>query len=364
MNIYFHYNFLSLGFILLLIPYGHFQLIQDDKLDIISSKIASKIMRGGDLSLAINMIRMKIDTIMNRSNLSTSCADFLELFLDEIEQGTTWTLRLLDAQGKPPAGMMRGKSKLYGSYDECLQLQIDTKRYQNDFPALPDLTTGRYCHIYIPLSRMLDNIPNSAIDQIGLNIKPEQVEKIRSYSSTSSNDYVNPDVHVCIPSTCGNDDINRLIKSASKTLKVHKILKFVMGNCDDGTVKPLDNIEYSIIKLLNTKLSSDSISCLHGIKVLAMIFIVIGHGSLTLLASLAVDFTELQERSKEFPIQYAIQTTPWVDTFFVISGLLVSYHIMSMARKIAKQLKGKSDLMKIYIACRGLLGVYFYRYIR
>lgn len=171
------------------------------------------------------------------------------------------------------------------------------------------------------------------------------------------------------------------------------------------------SLNFSIIrngtKLLDTKLSSDSISCLHGIKVLAMIFIVIGHGSLTLLASLAgeiilritmkiiqiclesfslVDFTELQERSKEFPIQYAIQTTPWVDTFFVIrlaflmivnhftnfvsspspssSGLLVSYHVMTMARKIAKQLKGKSDPMKIFIVCKGLLGVYFYRYIR
>lgn len=30
-------------------------------------------------------------------------------------------------------------------------------------------------------------------------------------------------------------------------LKVHKILKFVVGNCDDGTSEPLDNVELGIM---------------------------------------------------------------------------------------------------------------------
>jgi len=56
---------------------------------------------------------------------------------------------VLDAWGKPGAGIMQGRTKFPGSYDECLSTALSA--YNREIKAMQDFS-GKYCRLQIPTS--------------------------------------------------------------------------------------------------------------------------------------------------------------------------------------------------------------------
>ncbi|XP_053214293.1 nose resistant to fluoxetine protein 6-like [Panonychus citri] len=385
----------------------------NEAFDVLGKALITRMMRNDEMEFALEMIKIKIDGFLNKANLSVPCSQFRRLFSAELEKGSFWTYNLLDSQAKIPTGLFMGKMRFIGSYDQCLQLNVDLRPYKSKYSGLPDTMTTRYCHLRIPLQKLMNNVPTEILKLKQLpqfkQLQTSELTNLRSLISDSNADLMDPDIHICLPSTCTNDDISSIISTLKGAIQIGKTIPTEINNCDDGSSPPWDDYEiiilgflllivwivlfgsimdwyhskykmkpkfklisltinFSVIKngssLLNTKESANSISCLHGLKAISMFFIFLGHYGLALMASFAVDTMELDSRAKEFWTQIVVNSSAWVDTFFVISGLLVSYHILDKAGSYSARFKGKSRREQIKMAFDYLLNAYIYRYLR
>ncbi|XP_067686619.1 O-acyltransferase like protein-like [Haliotis asinina] len=104
-------------------------------------------------------------------------------------------------------------------------------------------------------------------------------------------------------------------------------------------------------KILSVKRSPASISCLHGIRVLSMSWVILGHTFLNLITNVE-NGADLLPITKSFSFQVIMNGTLSVDTFFFLSGLLVTYLFLKETEK-AGGLKVKHMVM-----------YYVHRYLR
>ncbi|XP_067685689.1 O-acyltransferase like protein-like [Haliotis asinina] len=104
-------------------------------------------------------------------------------------------------------------------------------------------------------------------------------------------------------------------------------------------------------KILSVKRSPASISCLNGIRVLSMSWVILGHTFLNLITNVE-NGADLLPITKSFSFQVIMNGTLSVDTFFFLSGLLVTYLFLKETEK-AGGLKVKHMVM-----------YYVHRYLR
>ncbi|XP_054718188.1 nose resistant to fluoxetine protein 6-like isoform X3 [Uloborus diversus] len=95
-------------------------------------------------------------------------------------------------------------------------------------------------------------------------------------------------------------------------------------------------------KILDTKTSKNEFLCIHGIRVLSMSWIILGHTYVHNMDIIA-NYVELWESINNLPFQIVVQGTFSVDSFFLIGGFLLSYLYLDEADK--KQ--GKISFVKI-----------------
>ncbi|ESP03047.1 hypothetical protein LOTGIDRAFT_157007 [Lottia gigantea] len=88
-------------------------------------------------------------------------------------------------------------------------------------------------------------------------------------------------------------------------------------------------------KLLNCSTPPGSLGCLNGIRVLSMAWVILGH-SIRMSIEQLENKTDLWNMSKTFWFQFIPNGSLSVDTFFFLSGLLVSYLFIREVQKIGK----------------------------
>ncbi|KAK6182375.1 hypothetical protein SNE40_010080 [Patella caerulea] len=105
-------------------------------------------------------------------------------------------------------------------------------------------------------------------------------------------------------------------------------------------------------RILDCSAPSGTLTCLHGIRVLSMCWVILSH-FLELLGGVAENKKEYVSRMQTFGFQFIINGTLSVDTFFVLSGLLVAYLFLRDCSRMGGKVSGKQ--MGLY---------YFHRYWR
>ncbi|XP_066275301.1 nose resistant to fluoxetine protein 6-like [Branchiostoma lanceolatum] len=94
-------------------------------------------------------------------------------------------------------------------------------------------------------------------------------------------------------------------------------------------------------KLLSTRQAPGSIKCLHGIRFISMTWVILGHTYLYAGKRSAIDNTlQSIEISQTFTFQAINNGTVSVDSFFFLSGLLMSYLLIQQIEKNKE--RGKS----------------------
>uniref|UniRef100_T1KMM1 Nose resistant-to-fluoxetine protein N-terminal domain-containing protein n=1 Tax=Tetranychus urticae TaxID=32264 RepID=T1KMM1_TETUR len=228
--------------------------------------------------------------------------------------------------------------RLFGSYDECLS--IDVKQSNNlSFH-------GVYCRAKLNVSNLNPLHPNVS-EQMSMGL--------------------------CAPSTCSTMDIENLLAIQNNVIEA-KVL-----SCHGRSPETLDSSEIVVIcvliilglvvllgtslstyfrlcghkpfrkrakiliafsvyenslKLMDPKTSDKNISCLSGLRFIALCFIVLGHTYSYHSQISIVDPESVQIEIKKLWFQVFLNFTPWVDTFFLISGLLVTYGGLDSYKKI------------------------------
>ncbi|OWF42953.1 nose resistant to fluoxetine protein 6-like [Mizuhopecten yessoensis] len=308
-------------------------------------------------------------------NVSDSCFNHTGMVTAGIANGDTWALQFLDAFGKIPPGLLSGNMYFLGSYDECLEI-----RYDNS--SDPDnVFRGQHCTAWIPIQTQqppsLYGYPSftvgmcfpstcSAYDVMAyLNTALSQLPTgngslpLFAYVQEC---HVEGEVFDYDAKAIGAFVLIGVILLMMLIGTTYDVLVFQWGpwsratlvdypltserNISEKTPLVGDHIpsasyvgEPGIIgrilvafsvysngeKLLSTKQGPGSLTAVNGIRVISMFWVILGH-SYVFPQGVANNYGDfLSKMSKRESFQAIMNALVSVDTFFALSGLLLSY---------------------------------------
>ncbi len=106
------------------------------------------------------------------------------------------------------------------------------------------------------------------------------------------------------------------------------------------------------VKILSTKVSEDAIKPLYGMKVISLIWIIIAHTYLTMDFRATGRLVLTRDLPKGFIFQIILNASLAIETFFFLSGILVTYSTL-------KKMKSAPHWNKI-----NWFAFYLHRYVR
>ncbi|XP_078656657.1 nose resistant to fluoxetine protein 6-like [Branchiostoma floridae x Branchiostoma belcheri] len=344
-------------------------------------------------------------------NISQQCQEDVAQYEADLKLGKLYALHMLDAGGKPGSGILDGNLFWGGRYSQCvnitgkdLNITFDGKFYlatlvpvtkipQSEqltqgggIPGMPGSTPRLTLGVCVPSSctqhdviQRLDgsiywrflvqqgilqvtsaysqesppiqNVTIAAICICGVlfllltsgtiydvNIHQPRLVAVRRKNKKEEQE---PDVSVTLPDE-RTPLVNKLPREETSAAEQDMI----------GRILLCFSVYTNIGKLLSTKQAPGSIKCLHGIRFISMTWVILGHTYIFSYPQLD-NVVQAVETVQTFTFQAIMNATVSVDSFFFLSGLLMTYLLL---RQIGKnQEKGKS-------VPYGML--YFYRYWR
>ena len=322
---------------------------------------------------------------INASTIKYSCLNDTEKLISDILSKQLYAIQFLDADGKIPPGIFEGGKFWVGDYQECNSIQSDMNRFTNH------RFKGKYFTIGLSITGgLLQDLQGLAI---GLCL-PDSCEKtdVRALANTALVSLGASNIHLLfvvdderpnydkvaitafvLTGLIGTlallgtltDLYNQIfrgngmfmdkkansgilaeepltestrlltngitIRDYSKPSKIVKLLNFLMCFSFVRNSK----------KLLNTSTARGPLTCLNGLRVISMFWVIQGHTYEFSLQSLANPVYALTLLRDCFTFEAVDNGTFSVDTFFFLSGLLVAYLTV-------KEYKDKGKMNWIY----------------
>ncbi|KAF8782167.1 hypothetical protein HNY73_012491 [Argiope bruennichi] len=162
-------------------------------------------------------------TIVTETRLSRNCLQGLLMLVKGVMDIRDWAVKMLDALGKPSAGLLEGTATAMGDFDECLDIVVPRRMRPTPVPPYTEKQIafhGQYCVVEIELPKA---IKKAAMDyQIG-NRSNSELANSKTFLRNLVNIAPRADVAafrmgVCIPSLCTMDDLQLIIKEVSKLI--------------------------------------------------------------------------------------------------------------------------------------------------
>jgi len=280
------------------------------------------------------------------TNVSSTCRLDATAFLMGFVRRERWAVDMIDSAGKLPRSILKGRTRWYGDYDSCTSIQSTGGVSQ---------FTGQYCN-----ARLGNLTTNSGPITIG----------------------------ICIPHTCTYEEWQILFNDASQNIAIwpNNIGLVRGGSCSAVEKPPFDagtwavacivtiicllvatGTFYDIVtyqplvkknggkeaqvpvparlimafsiytntkKLFHVSKSNDnSLACMTGIRFFSIGWVMLGHYLLYMSGGIENGEMVVQLMQRfSFQIVFAAELS--VDTFFMLSGLLVAYLMMKQFDKI------------------------------
>lgn len=286
------------------------------------------------------------------------CLADMGAWMKGISSGSFWSLKMIDAWGSKPAGILSLNVIDLGNYDECIKI--------NKLISSNHEVKGKYCLASLPFAKML-GINSTIIRSVNLKIG---VCFPSSCSATNMDTFLNRAIQQLLnvnysgelirPNTCKTSEREPLTGLTIFTI----VLLSIFGGlallatlydyfiCQDQTQLPVIIRIFSVratsralFSLTNPKSNPNVIDCLHGMRCMSLFWVVFGHEYMFGLISPNVNqgyFIHWLESPFQNIIIHGVFS---VDTFFFLSGLLV---IMIALRSMNKT-KGKLNVPLMYL---------------
>ncbi|XP_033734150.1 LOW QUALITY PROTEIN: nose resistant to fluoxetine protein 6-like [Pecten maximus] len=313
-------------------------------------------------------------------NIGPQCYSHLQFLVSELMKREQWAIKMVDAAGKIPSGLLDGNVAWTGSFDECLA--VNAGKFD-----------GKYCTASLPLTDLLGTaspipggitvrmgicIPDSCtsiesqkVVNILLRMVPLGQSKLQASSVECSEDLEYDAVGIAgftvfgvfialmALSTLFDLLYNHYQKQSRETTPkengVASENKYhVNGDLEEKPKKTKQqgilprlassfSVYTNIRKLMNTEQASGALSAVNGIRFLSISWVVLGH---------TFGFGQSAMQNKTFVPDFLGNWTSIalangllsVDSFFTLSGLLVSYLFM----KEMKREKGRINWFMFY----------------
>ncbi|XP_037919271.1 nose resistant to fluoxetine protein 6-like isoform X1 [Hermetia illucens] len=329
-----------------------------------------------DLNDSITYQKVKESLYDNpRKFNDTLCVLQFRRIFEGVSKKEKWAEKVMDSWGRvPPSGLYWGRTIDLGHFDECISTA-------HDFGEENEIFVGQYCIASYPLHVLLhDNLDN------------QETIKLRNAHPTVFSR------GVCVPDACSLDMLDSIFKQFiynrtkiqvnetmfnAKECTINEVERFngydifalivfslvgllvVLSTFYDimtGYLNRKRNDLYIIFsipsnakKLFNIdpkKGSSSRIECLNGIRFISIVWVVYGHIFATLPNVPIANYKYLWEWLTEIYTMVIVSGSFAVDTFFVLSGFLLAYHLL---REMDK--RGRLTFAHI-------MWMYFHRYLR
>ncbi|GIY04981.1 nose resistant to fluoxetine protein 6 [Caerostris extrusa] len=315
------------------------------------------------------VVRQALPLLVRASSemqLSNGCyTSFFQLLLG-LRRLRPWAFQMIDAFGKPPAGMLQGTVTSFGAYDECVNIVAasDAKKYSQQYfrgkyctveikPPLPP--KPQYYTMYQPVS-ILANFSNGDDNVIRQAARQAHAFYFLTYR-----------MDICVPSTCTQEDVNNMAQFAAKYIDIEVtvprcsvkenlhfdktqviticilgvlVLLVVFGTILD-ILKEMFNRTKFIIRclssalfkflrsfslntnanlLLNTDSAQNGLDSVHGMRFFGMGWLILGHTYFNSNIQMYGNLSEASAFAEGFFFQIIVNSTVSIDTFFFISA--------------------------------------------
>ncbi|XP_046661684.1 uncharacterized protein LOC124354918 [Homalodisca vitripennis] len=265
------------------------------------------------------------------------CRNHSSFLFDSFLNEEMWAIRMVDAAGKPGAGIIDGNIMSLGNYDECLSVSAPGGLFQ-----------GQHC---IVETRGI--LPTDTIDKFSP--MEEIMRTIRKDVMFS----------VCVPDSCTAQDVKIHLDVTLNSVNATAIM--YDSSCSSATSPPLDLSDYIVImvlviivvlvvlstcyehltakserkdllvsfsitsntsQLLSTTESPNSLPCLHGLRVLAMAWIIVGHRFVNLTLVPGSDGLKVVQNLGRLAWTPSQSIDKVLGIFFLLSGTLAAYNFL------------------------------------
>lgn len=277
----------------------------------------------------------------------TECDSQLRALVESVTTlKNMWAIRMVDAWGKLPSGILEGNFNGLGSYDECKKIDQNTEDVGH--------VRGQYCLLAIPL-------------------KPPIGRSSSSSGFPSVQRALGLNIGTCFPDSCDAQQLESVLKSSFGALLNTSDIKLMceVPTPDMGTKEIVAIVIFSIIAMIITlstvyealtlirsrepnetlamfsiysngiKLftmtdrpkqvlhqKSDQIDCLNGIRAISMAWIVFSHNYMMLITSPLYNMSSIYDWITSYHSMLVIGSTVSVDAFFLLSGILVCWSLL------------------------------------
>ncbi|XP_071119326.1 nose resistant to fluoxetine protein 6-like [Haliotis cracherodii] len=317
---------------------------------------------------------------------SDLCSNHTGLILTQAAAGDDWAMAMLDAAAKPDSNIMGGQLMWVGSYRECIKTRAKVyPGLQNETEA-EQLFEGQYCMAFLPLTpgpvqpqafgastpgikigvcfpsscsgADVTALLNAALETTNITFRVAAStcqEKKQEYTDTAIIVLLVLSLFVAVMLMATMYDImwvqmpkwekekQRSAEDVKSTVNIKDVSQSteqtpLLMDKDAARVSrstgvaPQMLLSFSVysntVKLLSVTQPPGSISCIHGIRFFSMTWVILGH-SLAFAMSAAQNMADYSARAtKHWTFQAISNATVSVDSFFTLSGLLVSYLVL------------------------------------
>ncbi|KAF5285095.1 hypothetical protein FQA39_LY16784 [Lamprigera yunnana] len=263
-------------------------------------------------------------------NLSTKCYNAVEKYTNGLKENQQWALSMFDANGKMESGLLRGNVRHLGSFDECISVN-------EDFGNITLI--GKYC-----LANLIFNDKNGSKTEFrGAICFPsgcatEEIQQIHH----AINIPIFPLTRTCYIAESKPFDaasicaivIFGIILCLVVTSTTYEYIMRYNRKSSHILLKSFSLISNGERLLTVTGPKEDQILCLFGIRVFTMAWIVYFHVTFQKMGTTSQ--VHVEEWTNTITSKILNAASLGVDTFFFISGLLLSYNERNSLKKCVK----------------------------
>ncbi|XP_031635113.1 nose resistant to fluoxetine protein 6-like [Contarinia nasturtii] len=324
---------------------------------------------------------VKTDTISSIKNSSHNfkgtvekCLTDLKVIQNGLMRDEFWAMKFLDSWGKIPSGLLNGNTHDFGAFSQCLHIERNDEAYET-----------QYCTGRLFFNLLGNSTQKSYRYNINNIIFPDviQIEDLPDFDKPYFT------FGICLPASCPplvfEPIINDLIPKNGHNVSI----KLSEGTCqlreNAYALNTLDKVVLGILGVIlflitlstgydifctfnklekspillafsfytnglklfscKTNTTSNTMDCIHGIRAISAQWVVLGHVVMCYLMLPIQNRTVHDTFVTQYESMFILSAPIAVETFFVLSGLLVSINLLEHFEKT----KGKINVVQFYI---------------
>lgn len=188
---------------------------------------------------ALKFIFPQVVSMASDAKVSGACSGGMLKWILNLRNMRSWAVKMLDAIGKPSAGILEGSLTMFGNYRQCLSIRAPDEDEIEIVDEFREYFRGKYCVLKIkpylpqkPTFYSLNSTINSLLRKSYKYYEKTAYDELAELAMAFN--FVNIRMDLCVPSLCSREDIQRVGDFLSKKLD----MRAKVERCD---VEPKEN---------------------------------------------------------------------------------------------------------------------------